>query len=245
VLYVNAHAAERGGKRARRASSRPAHLAREDPTTSSTTRRHQRQDAQDHLREHAAQDQALLVNVQSRAGRRATGTATTARNYNYAGANFQSPRLPGRAGCTRPQRISPARLLGSRAARRRGGHQYLRLVREHELGGRPFAAANDQHGAAVGAVLLHDQGNDAAKVDRRSTTRAPRPARWTRSSRPTRPRPGSDPRRQAPRRPRPACATSCSSSTTASPASRSPRRPLPDASSGRVRHRSGSTSTTT
>lgn len=45
--------------------------------------------------------------------------------------------------------------------------QYLRRVREEELGGRPFATSMDFHGPApVGALLFHDQGNDPAKLDR-------------------------------------------------------------------------------
>lgn len=45
--------------------------------------------------------------------------------------------------------------------------QYLRQVREEELGGRPFATSMDFHGPApVGAMLFHDQGNDPAKLDR-------------------------------------------------------------------------------
>jgi hypothetical protein len=45
---------------------------------------------------------------------------------------------------------------------------YLRRVRERELGGRPWAVANDQHGPlpTSGAIIFHDQGSDAAKVDR-------------------------------------------------------------------------------
>ena len=46
--------------------------------------------------------------------------------------------------------------------------RYLTQVRERELGGRPWAVANDQHGPAPtsGAIIFHDQGSDAAKVDR-------------------------------------------------------------------------------
>jgi hypothetical protein len=46
--------------------------------------------------------------------------------------------------------------------------KYLTQVRERELGGRPWAVANDQHGPAPtsGAIIFHDQGSDAAKVDR-------------------------------------------------------------------------------
>jgi hypothetical protein len=46
--------------------------------------------------------------------------------------------------------------------------RYLRQVRDRELGGRPWAVANDQHGPlpTSGAIIFHDQGSDAAKVDR-------------------------------------------------------------------------------
>jgi hypothetical protein len=46
--------------------------------------------------------------------------------------------------------------------------RYLLDVRARELGGRPFAVANDQHGPlpTSGALLFHDQGSDPAKLDR-------------------------------------------------------------------------------
>lgn len=47
--------------------------------------------------------------------------------------------------------------------------RYLRQVRENELGGRPFAVANDQHGPVPtsGAIIFQtEQGSDPAKVDR-------------------------------------------------------------------------------
>ena len=45
--------------------------------------------------------------------------------------------------------------------------QYLRQVREQQLGGRAFATSMDFHGPApVGAMLFHEQGNDPAKLDR-------------------------------------------------------------------------------
>ncbi|HEV2813022.1 MAG TPA: hypothetical protein VGW10_07215 [Solirubrobacteraceae bacterium] len=46
--------------------------------------------------------------------------------------------------------------------------KYLTQVREKELGGRPWAVANDQHGPVPtsGAIIFHDQGSDAAKIDR-------------------------------------------------------------------------------
>src|SRR3954468_15692912 len=47
--------------------------------------------------------------------------------------------------------------------------RYLRQVREREIGGRPFAVANDQHGPlpTSGAIIFQtDQGSDPLKVDR-------------------------------------------------------------------------------
>lgn len=47
--------------------------------------------------------------------------------------------------------------------------RYLRQVRERELGGRPWAVANDQHGPlpTSGAIIFQtEQGSDPAKVDR-------------------------------------------------------------------------------
>lgn len=45
--------------------------------------------------------------------------------------------------------------------------QYLRSIREEELNGRPFATSMDWHGPLpAGALLLHDQGNNPAKLDR-------------------------------------------------------------------------------
>ena len=45
--------------------------------------------------------------------------------------------------------------------------EWLREVRATELGGRPFAVAADIHGPVpVGFLLLHDQGNDAVKLER-------------------------------------------------------------------------------
>ena len=43
--------------------------------------------------------------------------------------------------------------------------KYLEGIREKELGGRPWSVAADMHGPLpVGAILLHDQGNTAAKL---------------------------------------------------------------------------------
>jgi hypothetical protein len=43
--------------------------------------------------------------------------------------------------------------------------KYLTQIRRRELGGKPWAVAADMHGPLpVGAILLHDQGNTAAKL---------------------------------------------------------------------------------
>ena len=43
--------------------------------------------------------------------------------------------------------------------------KYLMRIRRKELGGKPWAVAADMHGPLpVGAILLHDQGNTAAKI---------------------------------------------------------------------------------
>src|SRR3954465_10583585 len=49
--------------------------------------------------------------------------------------------------------------------------RYLRDVRDRELHGRPFSEGADMHGPLpMGYILLHDQGNDAAKVERNYET---------------------------------------------------------------------------
>jgi hypothetical protein len=49
--------------------------------------------------------------------------------------------------------------------------RYLLDVRQRELGGRPFAEGADMHGPLpFGYILLHDQGNDAAKTERNYET---------------------------------------------------------------------------
>ena len=49
--------------------------------------------------------------------------------------------------------------------------RYLKQVRDRELGGKPFAEGADMHGPLpMGYILLHDQGNDAAKVERNYET---------------------------------------------------------------------------
>jgi hypothetical protein len=49
--------------------------------------------------------------------------------------------------------------------------RYLRHVRDSELGGKPFSEGADMHGPLpFGYILLHDQGNDAAKIERNYDT---------------------------------------------------------------------------
>src|SRR4051812_20532374 len=49
--------------------------------------------------------------------------------------------------------------------------RYLRRVRDTELGGKAFAEGADMHGPLpFGYILLHDQGNDAAKIERNYDT---------------------------------------------------------------------------
>jgi hypothetical protein len=91
----------------------------------------------------------------------------TGSNYNYADAN--SNRIAYQDGWVFPADETFSTRGYSVLQQPEGAAmtKYLRQVREREMNGRPWAAANDQHGPLpVGAVLLHDQGNDAAKVDR-------------------------------------------------------------------------------
>jgi hypothetical protein len=93
--------------------------------------------------------------------------AQTGSNYNYADAN--SNRIAYQDGWVFPAEETFSTRGYSVLAQPEGAAmtKYLRQVRENEMGGRPWATANDQHGpVATGAVLLHDQGNDAAKIDR-------------------------------------------------------------------------------
>src|SRR3954471_7023090 len=49
--------------------------------------------------------------------------------------------------------------------------RYLRQIRDTELGGKPFAEGADMHGPLpFGYILLHDQGNDAGKLERNGDT---------------------------------------------------------------------------
>src|SRR3954467_732431 len=89
-------------------------------------------------------------------------------NYNYGGFNenrvtyqdgWNFPKDPtldknGYAVLTQPEGAVVTR--------------YLRKVRPGEVGGRPWAGANGPHGPlpTSGAIILHDQGNDPAKLDR-------------------------------------------------------------------------------
>ena len=95
------------------------------------------------------------------------GYGSDGSNYNDAGAN--SNRLAYQDGWVYPATADFSSRGYSVLQQPEGAAvtKYLRLVREREMGGRPWAAANDQHGPLpAGAILLHDEGNDAAKVDR-------------------------------------------------------------------------------
>ncbi len=88
-------------------------------------------------------------------------------NYNGAGAN--SNRVAYQDGWVFPPHPKLIQEGYSVLQQPEGAAvtKYLRRVREVEMGGRPWAVSNDQHGPLpVGAVLMHDQGNTAAKVDR-------------------------------------------------------------------------------
>jgi hypothetical protein len=96
------------------------------------------------------------------------GPAAGATNYNYAG--FNENRVAYQDGWVFPA-VKALFDRGYSALTQPEGaatSRYLRQVRERELGGRPFAVANDQHGPlpSSGALIFHDQGNDPAKVDR-------------------------------------------------------------------------------
>ena len=88
-------------------------------------------------------------------------------NVNYAGSN--SNRQAYQDGWVFPANAAFANRGYSVLQQPEGAAMtaYLKRVRDTEIGGRPFAVSNDQHGPLpVGAILLHDQGNSAAKVDR-------------------------------------------------------------------------------
>jgi hypothetical protein len=96
------------------------------------------------------------------------GLANDPDNYNYAG--FNENRVAYQDGWGFPATKALYDRGYSVLTQPEGAavSRYLRGVREHELGGRPFAVANDQHGPLPesGALIFHDQGNDPAKLDR-------------------------------------------------------------------------------
>jgi hypothetical protein len=109
------------------------------------------------------------INVQPDGWAMADGQSPiqTGSNYNYADAN--SNRIAYQDGWVFPADETFSSRGYSVLQQPEGAAvtKYLRQVREKEMNGRPWATANDQHGPVpTGAVLLHDQGNDAAKVDR-------------------------------------------------------------------------------
>ena len=121
------------------------------------------------VRELLRKTKLYWINVQSDGWAMADGqnVAQTGSNYNYADAN--SNRIAYQDGWVFPADETFSTRGYSVLQQPEGAAvtKYLRQVREREMGGRPWATANDQHGPVpTGAVLLHDQGNDAAKVDR-------------------------------------------------------------------------------
>jgi hypothetical protein len=96
------------------------------------------------------------------------GPANGASNYSYAG--FNENRVAYQDGWVFPANKGLFDRGYSVLTQPEGAAttRYLRQVRERELGGKPFAVANDQHGPlpSSGALIFHDQGSDPAKVDR-------------------------------------------------------------------------------
>ena len=121
------------------------------------------------VRELLRKTKLYWINVQPDGWSMADGQTPvqTGSNYNYADAN--SNRIAYQDGWVFPNDETFSSRGYSVLQQPEGAAttKYLRQVREREMGGRPWATANDQHGPVpTGAVLLHDQGNDAAKVDR-------------------------------------------------------------------------------
>jgi len=119
------------------------------------------------VRELLRKTKLYWINVQPDGWAMGDGLSTGGSNGNYADAN--SNRIAFQDGWVFPAEASFSERGYSVLAQPEGAAttKYLRQVREGEMGGRPWATANDQHGPLpVGAVLLHDQGNDAAKIDR-------------------------------------------------------------------------------
>jgi hypothetical protein len=96
------------------------------------------------------------------------GPANDSDNYNYGG--FNENRVAYQDGWVYPkdEALSAAGYAVLTQPEGAVVSRYLRHVRQDEMGGRPFAVANDQHGPVPtsGAIILHDQGNDPAKLDR-------------------------------------------------------------------------------
>ena len=89
-------------------------------------------------------------------------------NYNYAG--FNENRVTYQDGWNFPKDPTLAKNGYEVLSQPEGAAvtRYLRHVRVDEMGGRSWAVMNDQHGPlpTSGAIILHDQGNDPAKLDR-------------------------------------------------------------------------------
>jgi len=241
VLYVNAHAAEPCGKEG---TSRfledlliwrekdPNHILDDGVGINGKTHKIT-------VAELLRKTKLYWVNVQSDGWAQGDGTATTARTTTTpARTPIASPTRT--AGCTRPQRISPgAATRFSRSPRaRRSPSTCVSCASTNSAGGRSPRPTTST-AAAVGAVLLHDQGNDAAKVDRTLDYAARTSSKMDKSSRPTRPRPGLTATQAA-------AASAGSVRDELFQALQPHHRPadhregrLPDARVGRVRHRLG------
>ncbi|MGH2734537.1 MAG: M14 family zinc carboxypeptidase, partial [Actinomycetota bacterium] len=87
----------------------------------------------------------------------------------YNGAGFNSNRIVYHDGWVFPDHEKLYQYGYSTLTQPEGAAiaKYFARVRRKELNGRPFAAAADMHGPLpVGAVLLHDQNNSPARLER-------------------------------------------------------------------------------
>jgi hypothetical protein len=96
------------------------------------------------------------------------GPAMDSDNYDYGG--FNQNRVAYQDGWNFPKDETLSKNGYAVLTQPEGAvvTRYLRHVREDEMGGRSWAVANDQHGPlpTSGAIIIHDQGNDPAKIDR-------------------------------------------------------------------------------
>jgi hypothetical protein len=96
------------------------------------------------------------------------GPASDSDNYDYGG--FNQNRVAYQDGWNFPKDQTLSKNGYAVLTQPEGAvvSRYLRHVRQDEMGGRSWAVANDQHGPlpTSGAIIIHDQGNDPAKIDR-------------------------------------------------------------------------------